>query len=353
MSGIKLYSKEVLTLLMLALFISCDSYKYKELGEGVYAEFNTSKGLVVAKLFIEDKPLTTSNFISLSEGTNRLVSDSLLDLRYYDSTYFHRVIPNFIVQGGDPTATGLGHPGYKFIDEFVYISEAEVKYKHDKKGVLSMANSGANSNGSQFFMTHKPTPWLDGKHSVFGEVKIGLDVLDSIVQMDTLYSVNIIRQGKEAKAFDAPTVFSKTLSDYDSIAKSKAQAYQSKKDAFMEQMNYSESVLSPKGVRVFTKIEGSGEEVSSNKEVSIHYVGYLEDGTVFDSSYKRNKPLTIRMDVDPLITGWTEGIRGLQEGSEVILFIPYYLAYGEEGRPPVIPAKADLIFDIKIVNIAK
>ena len=339
--------------LVLAFVVSCEDYKYEDLGEGIFAEFYTNKGLIVTKLYFEDKPLTVSNFVSLAEGNNPLVTDSLKGIPFYDNTLFHSVVPDFIIQGGDRTATGLGHPGYKFADEFIIFKSGKVKYKHGTKGVLSMANSGVNSNGAQFFFTQKETPWLDGKHSVFGFAQKGRTVLDDIQAMDTLYAVKIVRQGKQAQVFNAPEIFVNRLAYLDSLEVAKEQEYVLKKEAFLEQMNYPEAELSPKGIRIFTKVAGNGPRAQSNQLLQVHYVGYLEDGTVFDSSYKRNKPLTFRLDVDQLISGWTEGIRGLREGSEVTLFIPYYLAYGEEGRLPLIPEKADLVFDMKLVKVGK
>jgi len=344
--------KQMLIPLVLAFVVSCEDYKYEDLGEGIFAEFHTNKGLVVTKLYFEDKPLTVANFVSLAEGTNPMVIDTLKGVPFYNNTLFHVVKPDFI-QGGDRSATGLGHPGYKFADEFIKLKSGKVKYKHGTKGVLSMANSGKDSNGAQFFFTQKETPWLDGKHSVFGFAQKGRNVLNDIRPMDTLQEVKIIRQGNKALEFNAPQIFVKRLAYLDSLEIVREKNYVLKKEAFLEQMNYSEAELTPKGIRVFTKVKGTGEKAKSNQLLQVHYVGYLEDGTIFDSSYKRNKPLAFRLDVDQLISGWTEGIRGLEEGSEVILFIPYYLAYGEEGRLPLIPEKADLIFDMKLVKVGK
>ncbi|MGB0837482.1 MAG: peptidylprolyl isomerase [Flavobacteriaceae bacterium] len=344
--------KSIVPVFILALLVSCEEYKYDDLGPGLFAEFHTNKGIIVSELFYEDLPLTVGNFVSLSEGSNPMVVDSLKGIPYYDQTVFHRVIPDFMIQGGDRTATGLGHPGYKFADEF--IKEAKkLKYKHDGPGVLSMANSGPDSNGSQFFITHKATPWLNGRHTVFGQVKLGQNVVDSIVQNDTLQKLVIIRQGKDALRYNAAESFQRAIDSLNQKELEDMAAYEKKKEDFLSSMNYPEAVLSPKGIRIFTKVEGEGSKAKSNMPLKVHYVGYLEDGTVFDSSYKRNRPLSVTLDVDQLISGWTEGLRGLREGSEVVLFIPYYMAYGEEGRMPLIPPKANLIFDMKLVKVGK
>ena len=130
------------------------------------ATFRTDNGDIVVQLFADKVPHTGNNFVFLARQG------------FYDNTIFHRVIADFMVQGGDPTATGTGGPGYRFADEF------DASLKHNKPGVLSMANAGANTNGSQFFITHVPTPWLDNKHSIFGQVTQGIDVLMSIPERD-------------------------------------------------------------------------------------------------------------------------------------------------------------------------
>lgn len=137
-----------------------------EEGKEYHATFRTEKGDIKARLFAEEAPVTVNNFVFLArEG-------------YFDGTTFHRVIPDFMVQGGDPTGTGTGGPGYRIADEF------HPDLKHDKPGVLSMANAGPNTGGSQFFITHAPTPWLDGRHAVFGEVVEGMDVVMAIRERD-------------------------------------------------------------------------------------------------------------------------------------------------------------------------
>lgn len=181
------------------LTVSCNSQN-KKYGKGLFAKINTTKGAIVVKLEMEKTPLTVANFVGLAEGKikNTAKADGV---PYYDGLKFHRVIPNFMVQGGDPTGTGSGSPGYKFKDEF------DPTLKHDRAGTLSMANSGPATNGSQFFITHKDTPWLDGKHSVFGYVVEGQDIVNLIVQGDVMNNIEIIRNGRKAKKFKALKVF--------------------------------------------------------------------------------------------------------------------------------------------------
>jgi cyclophilin family peptidyl-prolyl cis-trans isomerase len=172
--------------------ISMDNQK---LVDGLYAKFITSKGDILIRLELEKTPLTVTNFVGLAEGTKD--SNRGKSVRFYDGLTFHRVIPNFMIQGGDPVGNGSGGPGYKFPDEI------DTTLRHDAPGVLSMANAGPGTNGSQFFITHVKTPWLDGKHTVFGHVVEGQDVVNAIRQGDTIKNISIIRMGIKAMAFKA------------------------------------------------------------------------------------------------------------------------------------------------------
>ncbi len=146
-----------------------------ERAPGTYAIFNTSEGTVVTKLFEKDAPETVANFISLAEGSKKWESRSKKGDKLYDGTVFHRVIPQFMIQGGDPEGTGMGGPGYKFADE-----TKGSPHGFQQPGKLAMANAGPNTNGSQFFITVAATPWLTGKHTIFGEVVEGYDVVEKI-----------------------------------------------------------------------------------------------------------------------------------------------------------------------------
>jgi peptidyl-prolyl cis-trans isomerase A (cyclophilin A) len=168
--------------------------------EGLFAEIVTSKGSIFIELAFEKVPMTVANFVGLAEGVIENNSKEI-GTPYYDGIIFHRVIPNFMIQGGDPTGTGMGGPGYKFRDEI------DPSLRHDRAGVLSMANAGPSTNGSQFFITHNETPWLDGKHTVFGYVTKGQNIVDAIQQGVVIETIKITRKGKEAKAFDAAKIF--------------------------------------------------------------------------------------------------------------------------------------------------
>ena len=177
-----------------------DEDKTTKLEDGMYAEMTTSKGVIILQLEFEKTPLTVANFVGLAEGAIENTAKKV-GVPFYDSLKFHRVIKDFMIQGGDPLGNGSGGPGYKFKDEIV------PDLKHTGPGIFSMANAGPKTNGSQFFITHKATPWLDGRHTVFGHVIQGQDVVDAIVQGDIIVSVKIIRKGKPAKKFDALKTF--------------------------------------------------------------------------------------------------------------------------------------------------
>ena len=205
--------KLIAPLLIILISIGCKT-QYPDLESGLYADIKTTKGSIVVKLAHEKAPITVANFVSLSEGNNPMVSEEFKSKKFYNGLKFHRVIANFMIQGGDPTGTGSGGPGYRFDDEFSDLT-------HKGAGILSMANSCPATNGSQFFITHKETPWLDGKHSVFGEVVLGLEIVDSIAQNDLIEEIVIIRKGGDARKFDAPEIFSTYFSEKDEIAKEK------------------------------------------------------------------------------------------------------------------------------------
>ena len=307
--------------------------------DGLYARFNTSKGEIVVALEYQKTPGTVGNFVALAEG-NMENSAKAQGNPYYDGLKFHRVIPDFMIQGGCPQGTGTGNPGYQFDDEI------HSDLKHDGPGVLSMANAGPGTNGSQFFITHVETPWLDGKHTVFGKVAEGQDVVDAIAQGDAIENVTIERVGAEAETFNAIEAFRVFEGAREKrIAEEKAKA-----EAEMEKLAAGFS-KTESGLRYQILQTGSGAKAEKGKMVSVHYKGQLADGTVFDSSYKRNQPIDFNLGVGQVIPGWDEGIQLLKIGDKARFVIPSDLAYGSRGAGGVIPPNATLIFDVELMNV--
>ncbi|TQI70034.1 peptidylprolyl isomerase [Gramella sp. Hel_I_59] len=309
------------------------------MNDGLYAKFHTSKGEILAELEFQKTPGTVGNFVGLAEG--KIENDPKdKGVPYYDGLKFHRVIPDFMVQGGDPQGTGAGGPGYNFDDEI------HADLRHDAPGKLSMANAGPGTNGSQFFITHVETPWLDGKHTVFGSVVEGQDVVNKIQQNDTIEKLEIVRVGAEAEAFDAAEAFNTFTSqkqEKEAEAKQKAAAEVDKLAAGFKSTD--------SGLRYQIIQKGDGVQAEKGKNVSVHYKGQLADGTVFDSSYKRNQPLEFPVGVGHVIPGWDEGIQLLQVGDKARMVIPSDLAYGERGAGGVIPPNAVLIFDVELMDV--
>jgi cyclophilin family peptidyl-prolyl cis-trans isomerase len=334
--------KKIVSILLLS--ISMSTFAQNE--NGLYAEIQTLKGKILLKLEFEKTPITVANFVSLAEGTNNEVSDNLKGKPYFDGLKFHRVIANFMIQGGDPTGTGTSGPGYKFADEITDL-------KHDRPGVLSMANAGKGTNGSQFFITHVATPHLDGKHTVFGYVIEGQEVVNAIAQNDVMDKVKIIRIGDAAKKFNAPNVFAGRIAAEEALKKKKEEALKLEKVKFNEYVKktFPKATILPSGLAYIMENEGVGNKATTGNDVSVHYIGELSDGKKFDSSYDRNQPIDFKLGKRMVIPGWEEGIALLNKGAKAKLIIPYWLAYGEEGRLPVIPAKAILIFTTELIDI--
>lgn len=404
--------KTLLSLMViLALLSSSCQERYSDLEDGLYAEFVTNKDTMVAKLYFEDVPVTVANFVALAEGNHPLVDEKYQGKRYYDSTTFHRVIDNFMIQGGDPTATGSGSPGYRFEDEF-----AE-QLRHNKPGILSMANSGPNTNGSQFFIIERATPFLDAYnpdgslknceqprvscHAVFGELVKGIEIQDSIsnvkvidpstrnhkpVEDVVILELNIIRKGPAAKKFDAPKVFNSELPKLkERIAEQKAEAARLAEEAMKEAKSKAEQacqdwleknkeldgkrIESPTGMAmIFTK-ESNGVKPNSNQQVNIDCAGYFENGELFWTTWKdvaekygkydqrqedagQYAPFAMPYnETAGLVAGFREAMLNMKIGDKARVFIPYYLGYGDTGRPPVIPPKTNLVFDIELVGL--
>ncbi|MGB5944103.1 MAG: peptidylprolyl isomerase [Leeuwenhoekiella sp.] len=306
---------------------------------GIYAKFHTPKGEILVKLHHDKTPGTVGHFVALAEGD---LENSVKPQGepYYDGLKFHRVIPDFMVQGGCPQGTGTGNPGYQFDDEF------HPELVHDGPGVLSMANAGPGTNGSQFFITHVATPWLDKKHSVFGRVEAGQDVVDAIKQGDTIDRLEIIREGDDAKAWNAVESFRTFEGSREKREADEKSREKEALDKISDGFDITESGLRYKIIQ-----NGDGKKAEKGQMVSVHYKGQLTDGTVFDSSYKRNEPIEFQVGVGQVIPGWDEGILLLNVGDKARMVIPSRLGYGERGAGGVIPGGATLIFDVELMGV--
>jgi len=307
--------------------------------DGIYAKFITSKGEIVIKLTHDKTPGTVGNFVALAEG-NMENSAKPQGNPYYNGLKFHRVIADFMVQGGCPQGTGTGSPGYQFDDEF------HEDLKHEGPGVLSMANAGPGTNGSQFFITHVATPWLDGKHTVFGHVQEGQNVVDSIAQGDSIESLEIVRIGGEAEKWNAIEAFR----TFDGEREKRAAEAKAKVEAELEKLAGGFE-KTDSGLRYKIVQKGSGAKAEKGKKVSVHYEGSLSNGDVFDSSFKRNQPIDFQLGVGQVITGWDEGIQLLSVGDKAKFVIPSHLGYGSQGAGGVIPPDATLIFEVELMDV--
>lgn len=328
---------------------SCDPYP--DLEEGMYAQFETTLGEFTIQLHHDKAPLTVANFVALAEGEHPLVDEEFKDKPFYDGIIFHRVIENFMIQTGDPQGTGQGGPGYKFPDE------VETGLAHDSKGILSMANAGPNTNGSQFFITLAPTPHLDGKHSVFGKVIKGQEVVDSIGSVETakadkpvedvvINKVNIIRKGSAAKDFKAAEVFD---AEFKAIEEKRKEALAAKERELDEASEGFEKTAS--GLRYkITKANEDGQSINAGDKISVHYSGQFLDGKVFDSSLDRGEPIEFNVGTGRVIPGWDEGLQLLKVGEKATLIIPSNLAYGERGVGPI-PPNTPLKFEVEIIDV--
>lgn len=310
---------------------------------GIYAKISTPKGAITIKLEHEKTPMTVANFVGLAEGTLENTAKEA-GTPYYDGLTFHRVIADFMIQGGDPTGTGAGGPGYKFEDEI------HPELKHNRPGTLSMANAGPGTNGSQFFITHGETSWLDGKHTVFGYVVEGQDVVDSVAQGDTMDSVDIVRVGAEAEAWNASDVFTTARSKAEEAAKAAAEAQAAAEAEALKE--YAEGAQKTEsGLMYLIEEEGNGPKPTVGQQVQVHYELKLVNGTVVDSSFQRGQPIAISIGVGQVIPGWDEGILLLNEGSKATLVVPSDLGYGPAGAGGVIPPNATLIFKVELVKV--
>jgi peptidylprolyl isomerase len=365
----------VFLFLAIASLYSCKE-EHNNLPDGLYADIETNKGNIIVQLDYKKAPITVANFVTLAEGKNEFVANENLKNRpFYDGLKFHRVIADFMIQGGDPLGTGSGDTGYKFKDEF-----SDLRF--DKGGVLAMANNGPTTNSSQFFITHLETPWLDGKHTIFGRVvEKGMEVVNAIKQDDYMVKVTIIRNGDEAKKFDAV----KTFRDYFTVESenqkkklaldaenkkifdAKYKVVRDEKVATLKALK-AKAIKSKTGLEYVITKKGNGKKPTNGQNVYIHYAGFLENGQLFDSSiesvcqtfgtFDANRaaqngyqPIPFQAGrKDGMIPGFIEGLEKLSFGDKAVLFIPSKLGYGEAGAGGVIPPNANIIFEVELLE---
>jgi peptidyl-prolyl cis-trans isomerase A (cyclophilin A) len=346
--------------LLFAFFANAQNEKTKVpandpvLTDGIYARFETSKGNILIRLEYEKVPMTVANFVGLAEG-NFSVQGKTIDKPFYDGLKFHRVIANFMIQGGDPDGNGTGGPGYRFYDEI------DPTLKHSGPGVLSMANSGPATNGSQFFITHVATPHLDGKHTVFGKLVEGQDVVNAIAQDDVMNKVTIIRVGKTAQNWNATknfeTVYNKLKLAEDEKNAQFAKIAAMTKDEYkvymlaQVQKKYPNAKQTASGLVYVIEKEGEATKPVAGSQMSVHYTGTFMDGKKFDSSRDGGTPMAFTYKTNRMIPGFEEGLAMLGKGGKGIFIIPYFDAYGAQGRPGAIPPYSDLVFDLEIMDL--
>ena len=407
--------KSLTSLTILLSFIVLNSCKvqHPDLEDGLYAEIVTSKGTMVAKLHYDKVPVTVANFVALAEGNHPMVEEKYEGKPFFDSIIFHRVMDKFMIQGGDPTGTGRGTPGYRFAADF------DASLKHDKPGILSMANGGnINTNGSQFFITEVPYPSLNAFndqgdmkpcdqprvscHSVFGELVQGIEVQDSISNVKVIdprarnnrpvedvyiTKVNIIRKGKDARRFDAPKVFTEDMPKVEPSIKTQLEdvrkkaeeekrlAEEKKAEVALEfkptiEEYTAKAKATSSGLLVYNLQKGTGDKPNTGQTALINYQAYFTDGILLDSNVKEveekygmlnpqkvqlNRYAPAPMQITPdasLVAGFKEALAMMHVGEKSFFYMPSHLAYGEAGRPPVKP-NTDLAFIIEMVGIQK
>ena len=367
--------KNIFLLLIATLLMTSCKDEHSELKDGLYAIIETDRGEIILELEYEKAPITVANFVSLAEGKNTFVNEKFKGRPFFDGLKFHRVIPSFMIQGGDPEGTGAGDTGYKFKDEITDL-------QFDKGGILAMANSGPSTNSSQFFITHLETPWLNGKHTIFGHVvENGMEVVNQITQDDAIKSIKIIRKGETAKKFNAVKVFNnffkneqenlekqaKIDAELKSIVDAKYKDVKDQKVAALQEL-YKTATKTPSGLQYKITSKGKGKKPVNGQNLYIHYAGFLENGDLFDTSIesvaqtfgtfnpqraaaRQYLPIPFQAGKkDGMIPGFIEGLEKLSFGDKAVLFIPANLAYGAQGAGGVIPPNANIIFEVELLE---
>ena len=372
------------------LLISCIPSKYKDLEAGIYAEIQTNKGNILLELYTKNVPKTVANFIALVEGTNSRLVDSLKGKNFYDNIIFHRVVPNFVIQAGGFTSEGRKSTGYFFGSEFPRNKIGNIIYKHDDQGMLSMANGGPLTNNSQFFITHRAIPHLDGKHSVFGKAIINclelkklqkthtdtlqlknainvtrMEVINKVSQKDTIITINIIRIGAKAQDFNAAKTFNEEVIKFNksqeeiakeenNIEEERYASYLLKKKSFLIDMEESKARKTGTGLRILKLKKTKGKKVFISKKVTANYTLYTADGKKMNSSDDIGKPIVFDLNntQKPMISGLKEGLLSMRSGEKSRFFIPYTIGFGNQKFGPF-PSKSDLVFEVEILKIDK
>jgi peptidyl-prolyl cis-trans isomerase A (cyclophilin A) len=325
--------------LLAALAFSC---KASDLPDGLYARLVTAKGNIIIKLEYQKAPLTVGNFVGLAEGK----LDASKGKKYFDGLSFHRVVQDFVIQTGDPKGDGSGGPGYEFPNEIA----SELQY--DSEGVVGMANAGPDTNGSQFFITMKATPNLNGGYTIFGKVTEGMDVVKKIAQGDKLEKVEIVRSGSAAKSFKADQAA------WDSreapLVAAIKKASDDKKAADLAAIKQKWPDLSPDADGIYQKTlrPGSGASPKTGQTVSVSYKGMLLDGKIFDQSDFHGGPVDFQVGVGRIIPGWDKVVMQMKKGEKRMIVIPPELAYGSRGAPGgQIGPNSWLAFELELVAL--
>jgi cyclophilin family peptidyl-prolyl cis-trans isomerase len=305
--------------------------------KGIYAELNTSKGMIVLNLNYEKAPMTVANFIGLAEGTIKNASYPK-GKPFYDGSIWHRVVKGHVIQGGSPATDKAPEKeetsatGYEIPNERNDLS-------HNKAGMLGMANSGPHTNTCQFYITLADRSYLDGNYTLFGEVTEGMDVVNSIVQGDTIRTVKIIRIGSEAKKFKVDDVTFARLVDTQWKKVKNEEAERKVKDEAFIKSNYPGLTSAAGGLRFKILTEGKGERSVADSLVSASYSGRLINGTTFVSSAENGRPavnisaenFTVNIGKDQIIKGLKSALTEMKQGEKRLLVIPPELAYGQNG----------------------
>ncbi len=316
----------------------------KDLGDGLYGHIKTDKGDIVLRLFYERAPLTVSNFVGLAEG---ILENSHVDGQpFYNGLVFHRVVDDFVIQGGDPEGNGSGGPGYNFPDEF------HAELRHDKKGMVSMANSGPNTNGSQFFITLTDTPWLDDKHSVFGEVVVGMEVVETIAESDSMRSVDIIRVGDGAKKFNVSQEEFTAL--INTILEAQRAAALERKNAAIATIKEKWSGVTENKDGMFFEIlkNGTGRAPVRGDRITVQYTIETLEGRVIDSSYSSGSaPPQFVFLQDRVLPAWELAIGEMQIGEKRRVISPPELSFGTDGLEGFIESNAYVYYELELVSV--